>query len=70
MLLLDDVSSELDPERTEAVAFVLGNRGQMFVTTTRPDLFRQGCSLPPNEPNFGWFEVLPASQPESPQKPP
>ncbi len=40
ILLLDDVSSELDPERTEAVfRFLRQSRSQIFVTTTRPDLF-------------------------------
>lgn len=40
ILLLDDVSSELDKERTEAVFRFLGReRNQVFVTTTRPELF-------------------------------
>ncbi len=39
ILLLDDVSSELDPTRTGAVyEFLRGTAGQVFVTTTRPDL--------------------------------
>lgn len=39
MLLLDDVSSELDPERTEALFTFLGlTRGQLFLTTTRREL--------------------------------
>lgn len=39
VLLLDDVSSELDPERTGAVyAFLRDTPGQVFVTTTRPEL--------------------------------
>lgn len=41
MLLLDDVSSELDPHRTDAVFRLLSeSRSQIFVTTTRPELFR------------------------------
>ncbi len=41
ILLLDDVSSELDPKRTGAVyEFVRGARSQVLVTTTRPDLFQ------------------------------
>lgn len=37
--LLDDVSSELDPDRTDALLDFLGEtRGQVFVTTTRPGL--------------------------------
>lgn len=41
MLLLDDVSSELDPERTAAVFDLLRQaKSQIFVTTTRPELFR------------------------------
>jgi DNA replication and repair protein RecF len=44
LLLLDDVSSELDRERTDAVFEFLGqSRSQVFVTTTRPELF-QGFS--------------------------
>jgi DNA replication and repair protein RecF len=40
ILLLDDVSSELDPTRTFAVyAFLQQSPGQVFVTTTRPELF-------------------------------
>ncbi len=40
ILLLDDVSSELDPERTGAVYdFLYGTKSQVFVTTTRPELF-------------------------------
>jgi DNA replication and repair protein RecF len=40
VLLLDDVSSELDPARTGAVfAFLNETPSQVFVTTTRPELF-------------------------------
>lgn len=40
VLLLDDVSSELDRSRTGAVYDVLRtSAGQVFVTTTRPELF-------------------------------
>jgi DNA replication and repair protein RecF len=40
VLLLDDVSSELDAERTRAVLDELGGaQNQIFVTTTRPELF-------------------------------
>jgi DNA replication and repair protein RecF len=40
VLLLDDVSSELDPTRTGAVyEFLRETRSQVFVTTTRPELF-------------------------------
>lgn len=39
ILLLDDVSSELDPDRTAALFVFLGmTRGQVFLTTTRRDL--------------------------------
>lgn len=39
ILLLDDVSSELDPERTSALFTFLGlAHGQIFLTTTRPEL--------------------------------
>jgi DNA replication and repair protein RecF len=40
VLLLDDVSSELDADRTESVLALLeASQGQIFVTTTRPELF-------------------------------
>jgi DNA replication and repair protein RecF len=40
VLLLDDVSSELDPARTGAVfEFLHETPSQVFVTTTRPELF-------------------------------
>lgn len=40
VLLLDDVSSELDPARTGAVyEFLRTTQSQVFVTTTRPELF-------------------------------
>jgi len=40
VLLLDDVSSELDPERTHAVhELLVTSDSQVFVTTTRADLF-------------------------------
>jgi len=40
ILLLDDVSSELDEERLAAVfSFLEGTQSQVFVTTTRPELF-------------------------------
>lgn len=40
ILLLDDVSSELDPTRIGAVYdFLRGSQSQVFVTTTRPELF-------------------------------
>lgn len=43
VLLLDDVSSELDPSRTGAVyAFLRQSQNQIFVTTTRPELFTTG----------------------------
>lgn len=39
LLLLDDVSSELDPGRTAALfSFLALHRGQIFLTTTRPEL--------------------------------
>ena len=41
ILLLDDVSSELDPHRAGAVyEYLCQSPGQVFVSTTRPDLFR------------------------------
>jgi DNA replication and repair protein RecF len=40
LLLLDDVSSELDPTRIGLVYdFLRESQSQVFVTTTRPDLF-------------------------------
>jgi DNA replication and repair protein RecF len=44
VLLLDDVSSELDASRTESVLRLLQeSKGQIFVTTTRPELFTSGA---------------------------
>jgi DNA replication and repair protein RecF len=41
ILLLDDVSSELDPTRIGAVyGFLRDSESQVFVTTTRPELFQ------------------------------
>ncbi len=41
ILLLDDVSSELDPERSASVCALLGTtESQVFVTTPRPELFQ------------------------------
>src|SRR5262249_25090924 len=46
ILLLDDVSSELDVARTAALfRFLQEQRGQVFLTTTRPELIDTG-SLP------------------------
>jgi len=43
VLLLDDVSSELDRARTAALfAFLREQRGQVFLTTTRPELIDTG----------------------------
>lgn len=43
ILLLDDVSSELDRARTSALfAFLRDQRGQVFLTTTRPELIDTG----------------------------
>jgi DNA replication and repair protein RecF len=43
ILLLDDVSSELDRSRTEALfGFLQEQRGQVFLTTTRPELIAIG----------------------------
>jgi DNA replication and repair protein RecF len=43
ILLLDDVSSELDPERTAAFfGFLAGEIGQVFLTTTRRELIATG----------------------------
>ncbi len=39
ILLLDDVSSELDADRTSSLfSFLASQRGQVFLTTTRPEL--------------------------------
>lgn len=49
ILLLDDVSSELDPERTGAVYdLVRHTESQVLVTTTRPELF-DTSGLPASE---------------------
>jgi DNA replication and repair protein RecF len=53
VLLLDDVSSELDPERTHAVhALLTSTESQVFVTTTREDLFPERSADDPNRADF------------------
>jgi DNA replication and repair protein RecF len=50
ILLLDDVSSELDGSRTEALLATLeSGRGQVLLTTTRPELFDTSDSFEPEE---------------------
>ena len=44
LLLLDDVSSELDRARTAALfAFLRDHEGQVFLTTTRPEMIETGA---------------------------
>src|SRR5262249_24276809 len=46
ILLLDEVSSELDRARTAAqFAFLRAQRGQVLLTTTRPDLIDTGSDV-------------------------
>jgi DNA replication and repair protein RecF len=48
ILLLDDVSSELDPDRARSVAgFLAESRSQAFVTTPRPDLLPMPAGAAP-----------------------
>jgi DNA replication and repair protein RecF len=50
LLLLDDVSSELDRARTAALfAFLRDHEGQVFLTTTRPELIETGGLKGPQE---------------------
>lgn len=57
VLLLDDVSSELDPERTAAVfQFLRETRSQVFVTTTRPELFQDIELDPAQRADFHMLE--------------
>ncbi len=47
LLLLDDVSSELDRERTTALFTFVGEQvGQVFLTTTRPELIDTSAARP------------------------
>jgi DNA replication and repair protein RecF len=47
ILLLDDVSSELDRDRTAALfAFLRDQQGQVILTTTRPELIDTGPDVP------------------------
>lgn len=53
LLLLDDVSSELDPERQHAVFELLRqSESQIFVTTTRPELFSEVLMDPEDRADF------------------
>jgi DNA replication and repair protein RecF len=50
LLLLDDVSSELDRSRTAALfSFLRAHEGQVFLSTTRPELIDTGVSAGPRE---------------------
>jgi DNA replication and repair protein RecF len=53
ILLLDDVSSELDPTRTGAVfAFLSSTASQVFVTSTRPELFQTPGTSPSDRHDY------------------
>ena len=53
LLLLDDVSSELDRARTAALfLFVAQEKGQIFLTTTRPELIDTSSSSPDERKDF------------------
>jgi DNA replication and repair protein RecF len=53
VLLLDDVSSELDPERTLAVhELLMTTQSQVFVTTTRADLFPERAAASSERADF------------------
>lgn len=56
ILLLDDVSSELDADRSRALfQFLEGTQSQIFITTTRPELITTGSDL---EAARGDFELI------------
>jgi DNA replication and repair protein RecF len=66
VLLLDDVSSELDPERTLAVHDLLAaTESQVFITTTRADLFPEP---PPNAPDRANFRLSSGALVELPKR--
>lgn len=49
ILLLDDISSELDADRTDAaLAFLTDTASQVFLTTTRPELFQATLERDPD----------------------
>jgi DNA replication and repair protein RecF len=53
LLLLDDVSSELDPDRTAALFVFLGlTRGQIILTTTRPELITSATIPAPDRRDY------------------
>jgi DNA replication and repair protein RecF len=53
ILLLDDVSSELDQARTAALfANLREERGQVLLTTTRPELIEGGLSAMEERKDF------------------
>jgi len=67
ILLLDDVSSELDPARTGAVyEFLRDSLCQVFVTTTRPELFLTPSAGPSERADF----VLKEGRLSAREKPP
>jgi DNA replication and repair protein RecF len=53
--LFDDISSELDPTRTEALLSALRDtRGQLFITTTRRDLIERAIE----SEKSSWFHMV------------
>lgn len=72
VLLLDDISSELDPGHTTLVyEFLLGTESQVFVTTTRRDLFPESAQAPAERADFrlvsGRLEALSESAETAPE---
>lgn len=56
VLLLDDVMSELDQSRRQALLDFVRNRIQTFITTTEPDIFPVWMAVIPSALNKGgWF---------------
>jgi DNA replication and repair protein RecF len=68
ILLLDDVSSELDRERTAALfAFLRDLEGQVFLTTTRPELIDTGPTSSRADFSIVAGSLTPSSTVDSPR---
>jgi len=64
LLLLDDVSSELDPERNAfLMRYLAGSGAQVLLTTTEPSLVRGAAGADTHWLTVAHGEVLPASGP-------
>jgi DNA replication and repair protein RecF len=69
LLILDDVSSELDRSRTVALfEHLQAHDGQVFLTTTRPELIEMAGPARASRRDFSVREGVVAEEPSPPGK--